>query len=345
MTPLRLGLVGLNFGKAIAQELTTTPALPVTLAKVCDLDAAKAAAIGAEFNVPTSPSLEALLDDPDIDVIGLFCGPNGRADLIRQIICAGKDVMTTKPFEVHADAACAVLQEARALGRVVHLNSPNPRPYGEAAVISEWIRAGAIGKPTLAQANVWVYYGPSPADGSWYDDPLRCPLAPVFRLGIYPLNTLLCIFSEPETVQVTCSRVETRKPTPDNASLTIGFRDGGIVNVIASFVVGGRDQYKNALTIGGTEGVIYFKSGPQPSDNTPQPNLYLSTTAGIEARTVTRSAGNYDWEFFAQRVRGEVAEDVTTPAQVATAIRVVQAMSLAERSGQTVRVNDLTVAP
>ena len=56
----------------------------------------------------------------------------------------------------------------------------------------EWIAEGAIGTPMVAQANVWNYYGPTPATPeSWYDDPLKCPVAPIFRLGIYPLNSFV----------------------------------------------------------------------------------------------------------------------------------------------------------
>lgn len=334
--PLRLGLVGLNFGRHICRELTTHPEWPVRLAAVCDLDPAKAQAAAAEFGVRAVPSLAALLADPEVDVIGLYTGPNGRAALLHQIIRAGKDVMTTKPFELDAAAALAVLEEAHRLGRVIHLNSPNPRPYGEAVPIQEWVRAGRIGRPTFAQATVWAYYGATPADGSWYDDPRRCPLAPVFRLGIYPLNTLLTLFRDPVEVQVAHGRVETQRPTPDNAQLTVRFRDGSLVSVFASFVVGGKDQYKNALTIGGTRGVIYYRTGPTPRGTFAAPQLLLSTDEGVETREVTAHAGDYDWAFFAERARGGAAADVTTPADIVAAIRVVNAMGEAERSGRPV---------
>ncbi len=336
--PLRLGLVGLNFGMHIGRELVSKPGLPVRLAKVCDLDGAKAEKAAAELKVPVSPSLEALLADPEIDVIGLYCGPNGRAALLRQIIRAGKDVMTTKPFEVDAPAALDVLQEAQRLGRVIHLNSPNPRPFGEAGPIQDWIRSGAIGRPTFASAHVWAYYGATPADGSWYDDPRKCPVAPVFRLGIYPLNILLTIFKDPVSVQVTKTQVETLRPTPDNANLTIGFRDGSIVTVFSSFVVGGADHYKNSLTIGGTKGVIYFMTGPKPRPGVDVSVLTLSTADGVQTREVKEHAGDYDWEFFAQRVRGEAKADVITPADIVAAVKVVNAMSEAELTGATVRL-------
>lgn len=336
--PLRLGLVGLNFGKHICDELTTKPGLGVKLSKVCDLDTAKMNAAAAKYGVGVSPSLDALLADPDIDVIGLYTGPNGRAGLIRQIIRAGKDVMTTKPFETDAAAALTVLKEALALRRVVHMNSPNPRPIGEAAIVKEWIDAGNIGRPTLAHASVWVNYGPTPADGSWYDDPVRCPVAPMFRLGIYPLNVLLSVFHDPVSVQVMHSRVETKRPTPDNSSMTIRFRDGSIVNLLASFVVGGPDHYKNTLTIGGTKGVIYYATGPKPPQGEPSAPVVLSTDDGVQARTPQTHAGAYDWDFFVSRVLGEVAADVIAPEDVVAAIRVVNAMSEAERTGKTVEL-------
>lgn len=332
--PVRLGLVGLNFGRNIYETLVNGQQPSMALVRVCDLDVERVRAVNTR-GIPVAASLDAMLDDPDVEAIGLFTGPVGRAELIRRIIRAGKDVMTTKPFEVDPAAALDVLQEARALGRVVHLNSPNPRAMGEAAQIRQWVAEGRIGRPTLAQSSVWCYYGATPADGTWYDDPQRCPAAPLFRLGIYPLNVLLPLFAPPQTVQVSWSRVETLRPTPDNASMTIRCADGALLTLSASFVVGGRDQYKNALTIGGTGGVIYFQEGPRPADAAWEGNLQLATAHGIERATITTRSGEYDWEFFAQRVRGMVEQDEITPAQVVMPLRVIQAMSRAEASGCT----------
>lgn len=338
MNPIKLGLVGLNFGRSIVQNLLAGEQ-PVELVKICDLDIPKAQHLSEETGVPYANSLDDLLADPEIDAIGLYTGPNGRADLIRKIIRAGKDVMTTKPFEIDAQQAIDVLYEARELGRIVHMNSPNPQPFGEMVPIMEWINEGAIGTPMVAQANVWNYYGPTPATPeSWYDDPLKCPVAPIFRLGIYPLNSLLQIFGEADTVQVTKYRVLTERQTPDNAALTIGFKNGGIINLIGSLVVGGPDKYKNSMTIGGTKGVIYYLTGPRNREGYSCPQLMLSTDERLESRTLKQAAGDYDWDFFAQRIRGEVVSDVTTPEDIARAVSVIQAMSQAELTGDTIQV-------
>jgi predicted dehydrogenase len=118
--------------------------------------------------------------------------------------------------------------------------------------------------------------------------------------------------------------------------MTIRFRDGAIVNLLASFVVGGPDCYKNSLTLCGTKGVIYYATGPKPHAGEPQDTVTLSSDNGVQIRTIQSHAGQYDWKFFAQRVLGEVTSDVTTPEEVVSAIRVVNAMSTAELSGQTI---------
>jgi len=52
---------------------------------------------------------------------------------------------------------------------------------------------------------------------------------------------------------------------------------------------------------------------------------------------VLKGAGSYDWDFFAQRVRRKVQEDITTPELIVDAVHVVNAMSKAELSGETVQ--------
>src|SRR5690606_32877601 len=127
--------------------------------------------------------LEDVLADPAIAASGLCTPPQGRAELVRRCLEAGKDVMTTKPFDLDLDAAAAVLTEARERGRVVHLNSPSPEPP-DLVQIEAWIREYDLGRPVAARAEMLTSVREE-ADGTWYDDPQRCPLAPMFRLGIY----------------------------------------------------------------------------------------------------------------------------------------------------------------
>jgi len=338
---IKIVILGLNFGRTIAEELSDGDNYGIELYGVCDLDKGKADELGAKYNVKSFYDLDEVLADPEVDAVGVYTGPNGRAKMISKIINADRHVMTTKPFEIDADAALEVLNEAEKLGKIIHMNSPNQRPFGEMVHISKWIKEGRIGMPTIAHSDVWVYYGKTKADpNSWYDDPLKCPVAPIFRLGIYPLNNILTIFNDPVEVQVATSRIETEKPTPDNASVTIKFADGAIVNLQGSFVVGGLDKYKNSLTIGGTEGVIYFETGPRNREEYNSAILTLSREDGIEEIKIDQKSGLYDWEYFAHRVNGgEKDENELTAEQIVKSVKLMNAISKAEISGEIVKIS------
>src|SRR5690606_34588240 len=104
------------------------------------------------------------------------------AGLLRKIIDAGKDIMTTKPFELDADAALEVLRYADSIGRIIHLNSPGPCISQDLACIDEWRTVYDLGDPVSCLQSVWVRYDEEPGpEGDWLDDPIRCPVAPIFR--------------------------------------------------------------------------------------------------------------------------------------------------------------------
>ena len=117
-TPVKIGIVGLNFGRWIIEELLFEEnAKFFEIAAVCDLDEAKAKSFADTLGVKAYTSLDKLLADEEIAVVGLYTGPAKRSEILRKIIHAGKDVMTTKPFELDPTAARAVHQAEQA-GRV-----------------------------------------------------------------------------------------------------------------------------------------------------------------------------------------------------------------------------------
>ena len=343
MGKLRIAVVGLHFGRHIAEsEIAKGPGAPFfELAAVCDLDRARADELAGKLGVPALYSLDALLARDDIPVIGLYSGPNGRAELIRKIIRAGKDVMTTKPFERDPDAALEVLREARALKRVVHLNSPAPLPPADLQLVRDWQAKYALGRPVAAQAATWASYREKP-DGSWYDDPARCPCAPLFRIGIYPLNDLIGFLGEPEAVQVFHTRVFTGRPTADNVQMALRFRGGAVAGVFASFCVADGAYWRAGLTLHFENGTVYRNVGPSGGEARaaqlavvpgPQSQGRAAETASVPHE---RCSGTYPWEYFAQAIRGaRRLDEEITPEQIAAGIRVIRAMAKAAESGKT----------
>lgn len=346
MDKIPIAIVGLNFGKHIINQIVEGEAEELfSLAGVCDLDVEKVRSFSEQYLVPGFTNLDELLQQEDIPVIGLFTGPVGRAGLLRKIIHAGKDVITTKPFELDCQAALEVLREAKKMGRVIHLNSPAPCLSPDLQKVKNWEKEFALGRPVGCNLSVWVRYNQQ-ADGSWYDDPIKCPVAPIFRLGIYLINDLVTLMGEAEKVSVMSSRIFTGRPTPDNAQLSILFKNGAIANIYASFCVEDGDHYRNSMVLNYDKGTIYRNVGPERTvpAGANGAEMSLVTGSGDTSREIAASelvsscSGQYQWENMASAVRGEKIEEITTPESIVAGLRIIEAMSKADRSGGTAEV-------
>ncbi len=333
--PVSIAVVGLGFGKWIVKALCEPEMKKrFRIVALCDLDTELAETMAKEIGVRTA-TLEELLADPQLAAIGLFTGPVGRAALLTKIIRAGKHVMTTKPFERDISAAREVLEEARELGRVIYLNSPSPVPPADLLQIAEWRKKYNLGSPVSAHASIWVRYNEEP-DGRWLDDPQQCPVAPIFRLGIYLINDLVEIFGDAQEVQVLSSRLFTKRPTPDHAQLGIKFLNGGLASILASFCVDDGDHYRNQLVLNFENGTVYRNFGRK--NETGPCELLLVMKDGDSAREVERvrpagMSGSYPWEKFHEAVTMPHLRVFTDPEKVCSGLRVIEAMSRAETEG------------
>src|ERR1700683_2690436 len=165
MPPIRLGLLGLNFGEHIATKiLKNVDCLKVV--GVCELDQAKLRRVAEGLGVKAYSELDAMLADPEIEAVAVFTGSPGRAKLISKILKQKRHVLTTKPFELELSEAASVLQEAQDQGIVVHLNSPGPEAADDIAIIQTWIKQHHLGRPIGFHARTSANYREKP-NGSW----------------------------------------------------------------------------------------------------------------------------------------------------------------------------------
>ncbi len=340
LAPYRIGIVGLGFGQAILKLLAQKPANQFfSLAAVCDMRQAVLEEASDRWGVAGYASFDELLENDRIDVIGLFTQPTGRARLLRKIIRAGKDVLTTKPFELDAREARSVLDEARDLGRVIHLNSPSPIPTGDIRLIEQWRDEYDLGRPVGGRASVWASYQEA-ADGTWQDDRETCPAAPLFRIGIYLMNDLARIFGAAESIQLMASRIRTGRPTPDNAQINIRYRNQALGHVSASFCVDDGDQYQNSLTLQFERGTIYRNTGGirDVSSEIQSAEMILVGRRGkgreiLEQVKVNELAGAYLWAALAEAMRERHPLEPAYVAHIIEGVRLIDAMRRAERSG------------
>jgi predicted dehydrogenase len=243
---------------------------------------------------------------------------------------------------VDPSAALKVLELAKSLGRVVHLNSPTPLPSPDLAQILQWRKELSLGRPIAARADIWSSYRET-ADGSWYDDPEKCPVAPIFRLGIYLINDLIRLIGKPVAVSVMSSRLLTGRPTPDNAQISVMFENGAIANIFSSFCVNDAQWWLSSLTLNHENGTVYRNVGPS-LNGSPRTNPELSVVVNREGAPYTLravaegSTEDYQWGAFHRAILGETLDGELTAEETVLALRVVRAMSRAEKSGRTEKV-------
>lgn len=335
-TRIRLGMLGLNFGGwMIEHELSGGAGhAAVEIVAVCDRDAAKVAMWSARLGVPGYTDVRALLTHAGLQAVGVFTGPVGRADLIEQIILAGYDVMTTKPFDADLHRATAVLALAQRLGRVIHLNSPAPQMTPDLAQLAAWATAYQLGRPIAYRATTWCSYREQP-DGSWYDDPHACPAAPLFRLGIYLMNDVSWFFGAVARVDVQQSRIFTQRPTADNAQLAVQYADGALGTLFASFCIDDQQYYRCALEINFARGTLYRNVGPTPTalQQVQLAGVVVADGQAVQLHAETPAQGaGYQWAVFQEAVLQNHGMTAAYGERIIAGLRMLEAMRVASQS-------------
>lgn len=337
MNRLGLGLVGLNFGeKILEREILNGSAREFfELKAVCDVDDDKLSSVSKKYNVRSYNNIQGLLCDAEIDAVALFTGPVGRAALIERCLNYGKHVMTTKPFEQNSKLAEAVLKRAYLEKKAVFMNSPGPLWSPDIRIIKEWQKEYDLGIPVAARWETWCSYREE-ADGTWYDDPELCPVPPIFRLGIYAINDMIQLLGQIDSVSVMESRIFTKRPTSDIASLNLKFCSGALGNIHASFCVDDRSFYPDNLTLNFERGTVYRRDSSNGSFL-----LRVDTKNGVEdERIATKPIGAaYQWDAFYRYITGGTIAEETSYEDLVHGLQVIEAMSKASAINGTVKVS------
>ncbi len=341
MEPICLGLLGLNFGEGIAKQLVKHGTM-IRLKAVCDLDEARAKRVGETIGVEAL-TLDAMLADPEIEAIGLFTGPVERMGLLDKILKSGRHVITTKPFGLESTSSEKVLRLAQEKGLTVHLNSPGPKWAYDQVTIERLREERELGRPVAFHAQTWAHYREK-ANGTWYDDPAKCPAAPILRLGVYFLNDFAPMVGQPEQIHVMESRLFTERPTSDQAQISIRFTNGAIGSVFASFCVQDGQSYRDSLTINYENGTIQ-RWMVRNFGLTMEEDYAMVTVqtkwCGLETFQMPPGdfAGWYHWKTFQEAVRNKKGTTDSEIESILYGVRFLEATRESSKTGLPVQVS------
>jgi len=115
---LTLGVLGLGEGRSIISACLASDLWE--LGKICDINEEVCKARAAEFGLSDyTTAYQDLLDDPNIDVIGIYTPDQLHGEHIRMALEAGKHVICTKPLLVDLSEAKELLAVQRRTGKAV----------------------------------------------------------------------------------------------------------------------------------------------------------------------------------------------------------------------------------
>lgn len=236
-----------------------------------DLDVERAKAKGAEYGI-RGLSVEALLCDPEIEMVINLTVPQAHAEVSRRALEAGKHVYSEKPIAVTREEAAQLLELAKEQGLLIG-SAPDTFLGAGIQTCIHLIDQGAIGTPVGATAFML-----SGGVETWHPNPeffYKRGGGPMFDMGPYYLTAMVAMLgpirrvtgsarisfreryvtSEPMRGQ----RIEVEVPT--HIAGVIEFEAGPIGTLVTSFDVKGGSQLPR-IEIYGSEGTI---SVPDPN--------------------------------------------------------------------------------
>lgn len=144
--PLRIGILGAARIVPMALLRPARHVPSVQIAAVAARDPLRASAFARKHGIPTThPSYDALLADPEVDVIYNPLPNSHHAEWSIRALEAGKHVLCEKPLASNATEAQQMVETARRCDRLL-VEAFHPRYHPLASRMQEILASGAIGE-------------------------------------------------------------------------------------------------------------------------------------------------------------------------------------------------------
>ena len=269
MDPVKVGLVGCgNISSIYFQNCQSFPILD--LVACADLIPERAQARAQEFGVEAR-SVEAILADPDIEIVLNLTIPKAHAEVALRALEAGKSAYNEKPLAITREDGRRMLDLARSRGVRVGC-APDTFLGAGIQTCRKLIDDGWIGEPVAATAFMTCH-----GHESWHPDPefyYKVGGGPMFDMGPYYLTALVSLLGPVRRVtgeaRITFpERVITSRPrygtvikvdVPTHVAGVLEFASGAIGTIITSFDVWHAELPR--IEVYGSEGTL---SVPDPN--------------------------------------------------------------------------------
>jgi predicted dehydrogenase len=201
---VRIGIVGVGqIGKAHLQQYAAIEGVRVVA--VCDVDEAEAHRVAERFGVPSVyADFRELLRREDIVAVDVCLHNNLHAPVAIAALEAGKHVYCEKPMAGSYADARAMLDAARAHGRMLHIQLAQLYTR-ETKVAKHLIDAGRLGRPYYARSTGHRRRGRPFVDGygsRFFVSRATAGGGALLDMGVYHISQILYLLGTPEAQRI-----------------------------------------------------------------------------------------------------------------------------------------------
>ena len=285
-------------------------------------------AVGREFGVEATDSLEEVLGREDVDAVYIATPVHLHAEQAIAAAQAGKHVLCEKPIALGAAQAQEMAQACQQAG-VLLREAFMMRYHGAHREVARLVQAGFIGRPVLARASFNFWYPSTP--GAWRQVPELGGGGSLMDVGTHAFD-LLEMFLGP--IRGLCCRAATLVhdyAVEDAATSLLEFASGAQGMVDACFCIHSQSRPTIVEIYGSGGGILAEGTVGQGSDGSLR-LLRLDEGYGGYRDIPYQHVNQYvrQFEDFAEAVaRGEPTD----------AARVVHVISLVEAAYQSAKNN------
>ena len=248
---LRIGLIGCgDIGRLRARAIAAAPSCE--LVAVSDIDPERAKTVATQHQALFDRDWATLLQRSDVDTVVVSTPPAVHAQMCREAMEAGKDVLCEKPLARTPEECRTILDAAERSGRRLGVGF-NYRFYPSFAAARDVLASGAIGE--LDHVRAYAGYSATGHNQPWVHDASVVGGGALWDNGIHLIDLTRHFLGDVVEVKGFATGHSWRFPgCEDNGFALLRSADGRIATLHASWTEWRRYQFR--IELYGTRGCI-----------------------------------------------------------------------------------------
>ncbi len=286
MKPIRIGILSHAHGHINTYCGVLRDRPDVDLVATWDDNAARGQRAAAQFGLELRNSVQAVVEDPQIDAVMIGSETNRHADLVEAAAAAGKAILLQKPMATSLADCDRIIAAVEAHG--VRFSMAYQMRHDPVNIkMKELFDAGIVGKPSIVRRRHCINVLLNPAfvqgDSAWHVDPVA-NVGMFFDDAAHAADWFDWMLGAPISVIAEIDNIVT-DVAPDDNGLAIFRFAGGVMGVLLN-------SSTTVAAIGTTEiygdaGTILQDYGDAPATSAPRP------AAAVPLRSIRQ--GDKEW--------------------------------------------------